>query len=184
MRITTGILKGKKLISPKLKNLRLTEEKVRKAIFDVLGEFVERAVVLELFAGSGALGLEAISRGASSVTFVDNDKECIEVVKRNIPPEIKPKTKVMRIDCFRAIDYFSCHEERFNLIILDPPYKKGLVSLILKKISESSILLEPEALIVVEHHGEEKLGELGNLFLLKQRRYGEVFVSFLKLKDK
>ncbi|MGE4357989.1 MAG: 16S rRNA (guanine(966)-N(2))-methyltransferase RsmD [Candidatus Omnitrophota bacterium] len=183
MRITTGVLKGKKIIPPRFKKLRLTGEKVRKAIFDVLGEHVKKAVVLELFAGSGALGLEAISRGAESVVFVDNKKECIEAIKNNIPSEFRTKTKIIQRDCFEAIDGLVRCGENFDLIILDPPYKKGLVSLILKKISENSILLKPKAIIVVEHHRDEKLEleVVRELLLLKQKRYGETVVSFLGL---
>jgi len=182
MRITTGILKGRKLISPKIKDIHLTEEKVRKAIFDVLGDSVKNKSFLELFAGSGALGMEAISRGAERVVFVDRDKKCIEVIKKNIPEEIKAKTRVIQADVLKAIDYLSRQKESFDFIILDPPYKKGWVVLSLKKISENTILLKPKARIIVEHHCEEdlELREIKNLFLFKQKRYGKTVVSFLK----
>ncbi|MCM8778594.1 MAG: 16S rRNA (guanine(966)-N(2))-methyltransferase RsmD [Candidatus Omnitrophica bacterium] len=182
MRITTGILKGKKLVSPRLKKIRLTEEKVRKAIFDVLGSFVKGAKVLELFAGSGALGVEAISRGAEKVVFVDNHIACIEAIRKNIPREFKTRTEIIKADCLKTIKYLAEKKEKFDLLILDPPYKKGWVSLTLKKLSENSILLNPEAMIVVEHHCTEELDLSGikNLFFLKQKKYAETLVSFLR----
>lgn len=179
MRITTGILKGRRIISPK-KNIHLTEEKVRKAMFDILGDSVKGKVVLELFAGSGALGLEAISRGAEKVFFVDKDKKCIDTIRRNIPEEFKEKARVIHSDYRRAIDYLISKREKFDLIILDPPYKKGLVVLTLKKIAENSILLKPETIIVVEHQKGENI-VLGCFDLFKQKEYGKTNVSFLKL---
>ncbi|MCM8766108.1 MAG: 16S rRNA (guanine(966)-N(2))-methyltransferase RsmD [Candidatus Omnitrophica bacterium] len=184
MRITTGILKGKKLVSPHLK-IHLTEEKVRKAIFDILGIFVKEAKVLELFAGSGALGLEAISRGAEKVFFVDNQQACLEAIRKNIPEEFKGRTEVIKADALKSITELVRRGEKFDLVILDPPYKRGLVNLTLKKISENSILLKPGAIVVVEHHSEEGLDLRGikNLFFLKNKKYGKTQVSLLKFAE-
>ena len=95
MRITSGSLKGRKLVSPGVRNLRLTEAKVRKAIFDILADSIEGSSVLELFAGSGALGIEAFSRGAGEVTFVDNNPRCIETIRENIPQEFREKSYII-----------------------------------------------------------------------------------------
>lgn len=155
---------------------------MRKAVFDILGDYVRDATVLELFAGSGALGIEALSRGAKKVFFVDDSRCCIETIKRNIPPEVKERSEVFSGDWLKAVDYLARRGEKFNLIILDPPYKKNLVVLVLKKLQQCCILLEPGAIIVAEHHRDETLEDifLDRLRRVSQKRYGDTAVSVLK----
>jgi 16S rRNA (guanine966-N2)-methyltransferase len=179
MRITSGLLRGRKIFSPPVRNLRLTEEKIRKAIFDTLGDVVKDARVLELFAGSGALGIEAFSRGAREVVFVDHDLNCLQTIKRNLGPELEKRSLIISSDSLEAIAYLEKLEQRFDLVILDPPYKKDLAVLILQKICECDIL-KSYALIVVEHYCDEKIEEafFSGLELLKQKKYGQTEVSF------
>jgi len=179
MRITSGILKGRKIIPPQVPGLRLTEEKVRKAIFDSLGDYIREKRLLELFAGSGSIGIEAFSRGASEVVFVDNNIYCINAIKKNIPPQLKEKSLILHYDSFDALDHLRNIGKKFDLIIMDPPYKNGLAVLILKKICQSDIL-SPNSLIVAEHHRDEILDDpsLSGLKLLSYKRYGASRLSF------
>ncbi len=185
MRVTSGIFKGKKLLSPQVSGLRLTEEKVRKAIFDVLGSYIIGKTLLELFAGSGSIGIEAFSRGAKEVTFVDNNISCIDTIKKNVPLELKEKSALLHYDFFRAIEHLDSINKKFDLVIMDPPYKSDLIVLVLKKIYQSDIL-PPGSLIIVEHHRDEKIisPSLYGLELLSHKRYGASCVSFFKFLDK
>ncbi|MCX5656804.1 MAG: 16S rRNA (guanine(966)-N(2))-methyltransferase RsmD, partial [Candidatus Omnitrophica bacterium] len=165
--------------------LRFTEEKVRKAIFDVLGSYVEGKTLLELFSGSGGIGIEAFSRGAREVTFVDSNISCIDAIKKNVPLELKEKSTILHFDFLRAIEHLDRVNKKFDLVIMDPPYKSDLVVLVLKKIFQSDILAR-NSLIIVEHHRDEKINDpsLYGLYLLSHKRYGVSCVSFFKFLDK
>ena len=127
MRITSGQLKGQQLIFPKSKHVRPTSEKVRKAIFDVLADFIEDKVVLDLFSGSGALGCEALSRGACKVWFVEKRRECLQTINKNIELlNIRDKSQVISSDVFASLGRFQKKGEKFEVIIADPPYYEGL----------------------------------------------------------
>jgi len=183
MRITSGSLKGRKLVSPGVKNLRLTEAKVRKAIFDILADSIEGSSVLELFAGSGVLGIEAFSRGAGEVTFVDNNPRCIEAIRENIPQEFREKSHILFQDYLEAIDHLDNLNKKFDLVILDPPYKKGLALLSLKKICQCCIL-KHYAIIVIEHHLVDDLDNaaLDKLQLISRKRYGDTGLTLFRFR--
>lgn len=180
MRIISGNLKGRQLKFPK--NIRPTANKVRKAIFDSLGDFTKGAVILELFAGSGAVGIEAFSYGASRVVFVDNDISCLRLIESNLKSLNIVNYQIHKKDSLECIDYLAGEKLKFDIIFLDPPYGKGLARKSLLRISDYDILV---GILVIEHHKKEELPEdKGSLILFKQKRYGDTVVSFYRDKGK
>lgn len=178
MRIISGSLKGRQIKFPK--NIRPTRNKVRKAIFDCLGNFVKDSSFLELFAGSGAVGIEAFSYGAKEVTFVDNDIHCLTVIEFNLKSLGINSYRIYKRDSIEVLDFLDRRDFSFDIIFLDPPYGKELAIKFLLKIAVCDILA-PLGVLVLEHHRKEELpGERGSLILFKQRRYGDTVVSFYR----
>lgn len=179
MRIIAGKFKGRSLITMKDKSIRPTTDRVKESIFNLLQGCVEDANVLDLFAGSGALGIEALSRGAHSVTFADRSNDSIETVNTNLK-KVSGKINVIRKDFLTTIDYLSARKEKFDLIFLDPPYKQGLDKVAIDKIDESGILAE-DGIIVVERSREDEPLKLSNGFrAVNVRDYGSVTVMLVQ----
>lgn len=181
MRVISGDKKGQKLISLKRRKIRPTSDKVRGAIFNILIS-VEGKRVLDLFAGSGALGIEALSRGAEKVIFVDDSFASVNLMWKNLERlGFKDKAKVIKKDVLRFIR--GKNQECFDIIFADPPYGKGLCQKVLEILAEKNFL-DSEGIVIIEHHKKEKIEEKENFILLKQKRYGDTLVSFFREKSK
>ena len=181
MRIVSGAFKGRRLSTPKGMDIRPTSDKVRQAIFNILPmEFpFERA--LDLFAGTGAMGLEALSRGAREATFVDSGAEAISLIKKNME-SCGVEARVYRSDAQASLKQFARKGEKFDLIIIDPPYSTTLLREALEAI-DSDGLLSPEGVIVAETAKRNALeADLKALEVYDERRYGDTVVYFLKHK--
>lgn len=124
MRIIAGALKNRQIKSPKGTVTRPTTERLREAVFNICQSDIEGARFLDLFAGSGAMGIEAISRGAKEATFLDQDRESIRCIKENLKSlGIENKAKVLNGDFLKLLDYMGRHHEQFEVIYADPPYR-------------------------------------------------------------
>ena len=176
MRIIAGKYRGKPLCSPSGKNVRPTGDMVKQGLFTKLQFFVADKVVLDLFCGSGALGIEAISRGAKKVVFVDKDWNSISLTKHNLA-SIGEKAVVLKNDAISALKKFN---EKFDLILLDPPYASGIYESCLEQIYECD-LLSDEGIIVCEHDKTENISDK-YFEIFDQKRYGTVFLTYLKKK--
>ncbi|MFH2124499.1 MAG: 16S rRNA (guanine(966)-N(2))-methyltransferase RsmD [Pseudomonadota bacterium] len=199
MRIISGYAKGRKLFSPPARenSIRPTSDRAREALFNIIADQIQGASVLDLFAGTGALGIEALSRGADTVCFVDYHPQALELINRNIQicrdalnkqqqpcnkdseginPEGPGPVSVIKHDLRKGLPYFSKNLQvspGFDLIFLDPPYSQGLSLLLLRAIDTSS-LLGAHTLLIVEDRAKESLPEhLTRLTLVDQRKYGE-----------
>ncbi|MDD5020298.1 MAG: 16S rRNA (guanine(966)-N(2))-methyltransferase RsmD [Candidatus Omnitrophica bacterium] len=185
MRIIAGKFKGRLISFPK--HIRPTQDKVRQAIFDTLGGAVHGASVLELFAGSGALGIESLSRGASSACFIDIDRRSTDVMARNfealgLARDKGGKVRLYTNDAFRALRILEKKGEQFDLVFLDPPYHKGLAKKALKTLVSSGIL-PPRSFVIVEHAKTDDLGPVpGALVRVKETDYGDIKVSFFQFR--
>lgn len=174
----SGTAGGRKLYAPKSHNIRPALDKVKGAVFNILFD-VEGMRVLDLFAGTGAIGIEALSRGASHATFVDMSKEAITIIKKNI--ELCGFTERSRIfprPVNVALEYFMKQGEKFDLVFVDPPYLKALVRPTLEMIAGADIL-KHGGRIIVEHHPKEPVNHVSGLTLTGTRKYGQTLVSFL-----
>jgi len=185
MRIIAGKYKGRNISMPK--DIRPTSNKARESIFNVFAGKVQDASVLDLFAGSGAIGIEAISRDASSVVFCDKYQSSIKVIEKNLkiltPQDIK-KTEVMTKDALGAIKSLHNRDERFDIVFLDPPYYKSWIRKCLKYISIYDILTH-SGFIIVEHFKKDKINfQEESFILMRQLTYGDTIISTLRKRQK
>jgi len=178
MRIIGGEYRSRVLQMPKGAEVRPTQDRVREAIFNILGDVTGKSV-LDLYAGSGAFGLEAISRGAGHATFVDNNSRCITAIEENVGALAMPESKynILRASVSVALPRFDKDGERFDLIFLDPPYHKDLAKNCLISIDYYDILSE-FGLVIVEHFKKDNLEtELNTLEKITERKYGDTSVT-------
>ena len=184
MRIIAGEFRGRRLAAVKGR-IRPTSDRVREAIFNVLGPLVVEARVLDLFAGTGALSLEALSRGARDAVLVEDQGAALEVLRRNLASlGLENQVRVLPIPVQKALKRLAGQgEQRFTLIFLDPPYERGLALKTLTALQGFGILL-PEARIIAEHSQRESLPEqVGQLTLRQCRRYGDTQVAFYQVRE-
>lgn len=179
MRIISGELKNRKLKMPSSRDVRPTSQKVRKAIFDVLGGVIEGKQVLDLFSGSGAIGFEALSAGAAHVTFVEKKKLSLRIIRENVSSlNVNQRCTIISCDVLGSLDSLHAKAAQYDVVFADPPYLGGLAKKCLLKISNCDILLAP-AIVVIEHYKKDELPEIcGNLKLWQLKNYGETLVSF------
>ncbi|UCD84144.1 MAG: 16S rRNA (guanine(966)-N(2))-methyltransferase RsmD [Deltaproteobacteria bacterium] len=181
MRVIGGSCKKKSLKTLRGMELRPTPDRIREAIFSIIVDELPDSNVLDLYAGSGTLGIEALSRGAKDAVFIENHLEAIRVLKKNLEScQLVNRGMVIRRRVETAIRLLGGKRKIFDLIFLDPPYEKDLVGKTLKALSSSSIL-KPGSLVVVQHSRRETIPEaLGRLVFTDQRRYGETLISFFR----
>jgi 16S rRNA (guanine966-N2)-methyltransferase len=182
LRVIAGELKGRKLSTAAGLGTRPTAERTREAIFSILGPAVHHAHVLDLFAGTGAYGIEALSRGAASAVFIEVDRKACAVLTGNIQTcGMAAKARVLRWDASRNLSCLRNHEPRFQLVFMDPPYGRNLVEPALSHLHQTRCVTDG-ALLVIEHDKDDPLPEPAMLYRLHdQRRYGRTLVSFLLL---
>jgi 16S rRNA (guanine(966)-N(2))-methyltransferase RsmD len=181
LRIISGESKGRRLAYFRGQKIRPTSDKIKGAIFNILGLEFEDKEVLDLFAGTGALGIEALSRGAKKVVFVENNPYALEILNENLTRcRYGNKARVIKTSVERGVKLLKRKGGQFDYIFIDPPYEKGMVEKILHVLSQGEILKE-DGVITVEHSGQELPGEnYGSLSLRDQRKYGRTYVSFFK----
>ncbi len=173
MFVTGGELKGKRLDYPRGR-IRPTMKMVKLAIFNCLGERVKKSRVLDLFSGPGAMGIEALSRGAKEVYFIEEDKRAFTALLKNIKG--LPNCYAKRGDVFRSLSRLA--GEKFDLVFLDPPYLEGKIEKTLKGIVQFG-LLNPLGLIIAEHHKKENWVVPCGLRVIKSKTCGDTRVTFL-----
>jgi len=184
LRVISGTAKGHKLKTIKGLATRPTSDKVKGAVFNILAAFVPGTNVLDIYAGTGSLGIEALSRGADSAVFVDKSRECFFTIKENlVHTKLESKATVIAGDVFVTLNKFSKNNKKFDIIVLDPPYGKGLVEKTLKSIAENDIIVH-EGIIVAEHDIEDAVPEeVDGLERYRWEKYGNTAVSFYRLKS-
>jgi 16S rRNA (guanine(966)-N(2))-methyltransferase RsmD len=180
MRVISGISKGRKLATPKNRSLRPTSDRVKESIFNILRGEMEGKVVLDLFAGTGNLGIEALSRGAKKVVFVEKGRQALRLIQRNLVQfGLDGRSEIIPKDANRAIGILRRRGEFFDLILMDPPYEKGLIQKTLTKLNSHQIYYM-DSILVIEHHRREALPHPVNGWnLIRQRRMGDTVISFL-----
>lgn len=173
MRVITGSVRGKKLSVLEGNDVRPTTDKVKEAIFSIIQFELPGAKVLDLFAGSGQLGIEAISRGADKAYFVDKSKASINIVTENISATgFEEKSKVIFMD---SLDYLKSSKEKFDIVFLDPPYNHGILDKVLPLLESH---MNQGGRIICEHEQRLILPEkIGSIYLKKKYKYGKIEVS-------
>ena len=174
----TFFIKGRKIEMPSGYDIRPTTEKVKEAMFSIIGQDVYDANVCDLFSGTGNLGLEALSRGAEKCWFCDSNRESIALIKRNIANcRAEEWSEIIPGDFEKCLLRIKESREKVNIFILDPPYKKGLYDKCFGLIRELDLLAE-DGIIVAEHKREDLFpDELEGFVKLKDRNYGTITLS-------
>ena len=176
MRIISGKYKKINLDGFNIDGTRPTMDRVKESMFAMIQNDIKDSIVLDLFAGSGALGIEALSMGASSCFFVDNNQIAINTIKNNLN-KIKENTKnVLKMDYQKALNYFKENNIKFDLILLDPPYKNNYLNKIIELISEYN-LLNDNGIIVCEYEDYELNNYKFKLY--KEKKFSSKIVSIL-----
>ena len=178
MKILTGALRGQPIQFTKNPHLRPTADKVRKALFDMLQAHIEGKRTLDLFAGTGALGLEALSMGASKATFVELDKTQCKKIRENLQRlKLDERAEVLNADALTAIESFSRQGRSFDIILIDPPYEKGLGLKAMAALNASS-LIGSGCVVIFECSKRETAPEtVGQLQNIKEKVYGDTRVA-------
>ena len=183
MRVIAGKYKGRKLHSPEDNTVRPTTDKVKEAVFSILTNELYAARVLDLFAGTGGLGIEAMSRGAEYCLFADASRRSLNLVKENLAHcKVEEKTRVVAGEYSKVLRNIGRRieeglEEPFDIILLDPPYDAGYMEDVFRLIAEEGVLAD-DGIIVAEHRKHEELPEnLHGFTRTKEKRYGVVKLS-------
>ena len=180
MRIISGTSKGRRLVTPKHQTIRPTSDRVKESIFNTLGGEVEGKVVLDLFAGTGNLGIEALSRGAKKAFFVEKGREALQLIQKNLAQcELEQQSRILPKDVSLALRILKQQGVSFDLILMDPPYEKGWIQKTLMKLNLERIY-HNDSILIIEHGRREPLPEaIGGWNLIRQKRMGDTMISFL-----
>lgn len=184
MRVVSGTARGHGLKSVPGRSTRPTSDKVKEAIFSRIGPYFDGGTALDLYAGTGGLGIEALSRGMEKAVFIDIEKKAIDVIRENLKRTgLSDQAEVYRNDAERALKHLIKREVSFDLILLDPPYRiKNMDELL--ELMQSGNLLNPFADIVVEHDAAHVYAEqIGAVKQVKRMDYGEIAVTVYKKID-
>jgi 16S rRNA (guanine966-N2)-methyltransferase len=183
MRVIAGKLRGTAIVVPKGGSVRPTYDRVRESVFSIVEPLLDGAAVLDLFAGSGSLGIESLSRGSHRVTFVENDREALAVLSGNVKRlGLNGQCTIARRDAMGALGGPMAGSP-FDVVFVDPPYASGLALRALVELG-SSELLGPSAVVVVEHGtGDELPDEAGVLSRFRSKTYGTTMVDFYEARE-
>ncbi|MBU1083714.1 MAG: 16S rRNA (guanine(966)-N(2))-methyltransferase RsmD [Candidatus Omnitrophica bacterium] len=184
MRIIAGEYRGRRIKQPASGETRPTKDRVREAVFNMIAGQVPGAYVLDLFSGSGAYALEALSRGAEKAVMIENDRLCVDAIKENVKVlGAGGRSEVIEADVFGSVEGLNAKKEQFDLIFADPPYKKDMVKKALIIVNHYDIL-KHIGFFILEHHVDEDIpGIEGNVSLYKQKTYGKTAISVFKKND-
>lgn len=179
MRIIAGSAKGRTLKLPKSDGVRPTADRVKETIFNVLGQWLEGESVLDLYAGAGGLGLEALSRGAVRAVFVERDKTVMTTLAENIRTlGFAAQATTLLKPADRAVRWLSGQAETFSLVFSDPPYADEAASKILEELDQTGLVAEGGRVVVEHAKREEPPEKIGSLERIDQRRFGDTVVTF------
>ncbi|HJP18502.1 MAG TPA: 16S rRNA (guanine(966)-N(2))-methyltransferase RsmD [Nitrospinota bacterium] len=186
MRVISGNAKGRKLVSFKGSDIRPTSDRARESLFNILKEKIACSSFLDLFAGSGAIGIEALSRGAENMVFVENRVTSIALIKKNLEKcgfskSLGRHIKIIHKD---VLIYLKTAKKKFDIIFIDPPYQTSLAEKSLLSLSKKN-LLKPDGIIILEQYFKRATDqEISGLQCVKRKKVGDAFFSFFnKTKD-
>jgi len=178
VRVIAGEAKGRTLKAVPGMSTRPTTDKVKEAIFSMIGPYFDGGIALDLFAGMGGLGIEAWSRGIERTVFVDRERISIDTIRQNVETaKMGSAAEIYKNDAERALKALAKREQKFRLVFLDPPYKMITMDSLMTQLAQNQ-MLEPDAIIVVEHDAAHTYPEkLGFFDQLKHAKYGDIAVS-------
>ena len=177
IKITGGEACGRNIQSPRGKTARPTSSKIRQALFNILGSKVNQANFLDLYSGSGIMGIEALSRGAQNLTFIEIDRKLAACIEKSLT-DLDYEAEVLMQDVRSALK--SLPEDYFDIIFADPPYKSRLAQTTIYKVDKHNLLSE-DGVLIIEHPSNTELEtENTNLTTITKRKYGQSILTFIK----
>lgn len=180
MRVVAGKYKRRNLSWPSdVENIRPTKDRIKEALFSALGD-LENKVVLDLYAGSGALGIEALSRNAKFAYFVDNNKIAIDTIKNNTNFINENDYKILFKEDAFALEWFKKNNISFDLVLLDPPYKKGRYSEVISYLINNNLINNNGIIVCESDHYLDEVDK--TIFNVKDYKYGDIYVSIYERK--
>lgn len=183
VRVISGSARGLKLNTPGDDRVRPTTDRVKESMFNIVQDWVYDSQVLDLFAGSGALGIEALSRGASQAVFCDNSLDSIKIIKSNTEKaRVVDRSQIISGDFKRCLRDMEAENQSFDMIFVDPPYYKGLFEEVLDTIRSCKIL-KKDGIVIVEHDAKRPIGQVEGLEVYKEKKYGITMLTFYCLED-
>ena len=183
VRVISGSARGLKLNTPGDDRVRPTTDRVKESMFNIVQDWVHDSQVLDLFAGSGALGIEALSRGASQAVFCDNSLDSIKIIKSNIEKaRVADRSQIVSGDFKRCLRDMEAKNQSFDMIFVDPPYYEGLFEEVLDTIRSCKIL-KKDGIVIVEHDAKKPIGQVEGLEVYKEKKYGITMLTFYCLED-
>ena len=170
--------------APKNDDVRPTTDRVKESLFNMINSYMMDSNILDLFAGTGSLGIECLSRGANKCVFVDLSKDSISIIKSNIKKaRVEDTSIVLNVDYKSAISSLKTKNEKFDVIFMDPPYYKNMFDDALSRVDEGNLLRE-DGIVVVEHDTKDEFPEkIGRLYKSRDKKYGGTTVTFYKLEE-
>lgn len=182
LRVIAGAAKRKRLKVPRGLKVRPTSDRVKEALFNILGDLVPGSVFLDLYAGTGNVGIEALSRGAERAVFVEKDRRVVEVLVENLAlAGVSARARVMRVSALAAIRKLGSNGEKFDLIFLDPPYSLGAEGKVLNEIAVNA-LCRQTGLVIVESPKDRELPVVRGLVKVRRERYGDTALTFYRVE--
>jgi 16S rRNA (guanine966-N2)-methyltransferase len=185
VRVIAGALKGRRLLTPRGATTRPTADQVRIALMDTLTPWLPDARVLDLFAGAGGVGLEALSRGAAHASFVERDARAVAALRSNIAAlGVDAQARVLAMEAARALDGLAARGERFEIVFLDPPYESDLGPATVERVARHR-LAAPGGVVIAQHFTKRAavLVELDALTPFRARRFGETTLTFFRARE-
>ena len=187
MRVVAGTAKGRQLKGPKIPGTRPVMDRVKTALFDILAPRIRDTRFLDLFAGTGSIGIEALSRGAASATFVELSPEILKLVRENLAiTQLTPRAETVRADAFKFLEASARSNRRYDIVYVAPPQYEGLAAAAVARL-DAAPLTEPGGLVIAQIHPRERASldalTLHRLHAVDERRYGSTLLIFYEHGD-
>lgn len=179
MRVITGTARGRKLKAPRGMETRPTADRIKEALFNIIGSRIVDINFLDLYAGTGAIGIEAISRGALRAVFVEKNPSAVKIIKENLEiTGLTDRATILNLDVERAVEMLRADGLEFEITFIDPPYRKDLVRVSLEKLDRYKLAV-PGGLVITESSKSDVLpDEVGALQRFRDQRYGDTVLTF------
>ena len=183
MRVIAGVARGHNLVAPEGLSTRPTTDRIKETLFNIIAFDLNGCRFLDLFSGSGAIGIEALSRGADKAVFVDSSPVCGKIIEENLKhTKLYPKGRIITGDVLSAVYRLKADNEKFDIIFMDPPYAEGLVEPTLEAIVKSGIA-DKDCKIIVERGSNTEPPMAEGLKIYREKEYRTTVISFLTLEE-
>lgn len=178
MRVIAGEFRGLRLNEPKNRNIRPTTDRIKEDIFNIIAPYLAECRFLDLFSGSGAIGIEAVSRGCLNATLVESERDGIALIRSNIEKTKASERFVVRNQ--DVVRFLQMSADKYDVIFMDPPYKLEIIEKVFEILSKRDIITDNGVIVLEQGTGNELAGHIGNFEIFKSKKYSSTIVYFLR----